>query len=77
MKLSPNMVNQLTRLRVRADTANEYPRDITPCVEIGLGGFDARTARSLARRGLVDLGRRGQFDTVTINDAGRKALEAA
>lgn len=76
-KLSPNMINLLNRLKVQADAAERWPHNFTPQVEIGLGIVHARTARALAQRGLVVIGKRCTFETVAINDAGRRALEAA
>lgn len=77
MNISPAMINLLKRLKSQAEAAVNYPGAYSPELWLGTFNVNTRTGHALARRGLVDTGERCGFETVTINEAGRKALEAA
>lgn len=76
MTLTTPMNTLLAALASQADIASRCPGAYSPELWVGTAAVHKLTAQALIRRGLVDVGERCGFTTITINDRGLAALAA-
>ena len=76
MTLSNPMISLLAACKSQADTAARWPGAYSPELWAGTQAVNKATAQALIRRGLVTVGERCGFTTITINDKGRAVLGA-